>query len=159
MHVSHATQWQHSSWLISIIEFRVTENSKQPTVSTYNMQTNTPQTEGMRAHTQTVWEYIPSNSLHSNDRRYIYLDSISELHGRGPAALACKIKAYKNIFCGIFGQIYKNLHQWKNLAIRYYAPGKYHHHRQWRSSSSRSNTTKVYVKVIWSQLKCQVCAN
>ena len=35
------------------------------------MQTTTPQTEGMHAHTETMRKYFPSNSLRSNDRKHI----------------------------------------------------------------------------------------
>ena len=40
------------------------------------------------------------------------------VHWRGLAALAYKIKTYKNLFCGGFGQIFENLHQRKFPAIQ-----------------------------------------
>ena len=50
------------------------------------------------------------------------LQTIGELHGRGLVALdlAYKIfKTYENLFCGLFGQIYKDLHQRKFPAIQH----------------------------------------
>ena len=35
-------------------------------------------------------------------------------------ALACKIKTYENLFCGLFGQIYENMHQRKYPTIPYF---------------------------------------
>ena len=40
---------------------------------------------------------------------------VGELRGRGLAALAYEIKTYENLFCGLFGQIYENLHKQKFL--------------------------------------------
>ena len=47
--------------------------------------------------------------------------TVGELHVRGLAALAYEIQTYKNLICGLFGQIYmyKNLHQRKFPTLRY----------------------------------------
>ena len=37
---------------------------------------------------------------------------IGELHWRNLVALAYEIKTCENIFCGLFGQIYENLHKY-----------------------------------------------
>ena len=47
------------------------------------------------------------------------LQAIDELHGHVLVALACEIKTYENLFCGLLGQICENLHQQKFPAIRY----------------------------------------
>ena len=39
--------------------------------------------------------------------------SPGELHGRGLVTLACEIKTYENLFCGLLGQVCENLHQRK----------------------------------------------
>ena len=38
------------------------------------------------------------------------------LHGCGLVALSYEMKTYENLFCGLFGQIYENLHS-KNLQL------------------------------------------
>ena len=45
--------------------------------------------------------------------------AVGELDGCGLAALAYEVKTCENLFCGLFGLIYENLHQRKFPATQY----------------------------------------
>ena len=50
------------------------------------------------------------------------LYAIGELHGRGLVAMACEIKTYEILFCGLIGQICENFPLYGSTFSRYGLP-------------------------------------
>ena len=97
--------WPHNTWIASLVFCQITE---QPTQRSVGISPSI---------TVEAKRLISLELCHHAVLQAIF--TVVEMDGCVLAALAYEIKTSENLFCGLVGQIYENLHQQKFPAMRY----------------------------------------